>query len=116
MSERFVPSRLALIAAAALLVSAPLSARADNDHHGGGRSHGKHYGKHYDKHYGKHGGNHYGYYAPPVYYGPPPCAHPRVYNYYPAAVPVPFPVPVPIPVTRGPNVVVHVGADWVLGF
>jgi len=97
-----------VLAAAALSLAAPLSALADNDHHGHGRSHGKHYGKHY----GKHGGNYDGYYAPPVYYGPPPCARPRVYNYYPAAVAV----PVPIPVTRGPNVVVHIGADWVLGF
>jgi hypothetical protein len=124
MSERVVPSRLSrfasarfagmLLAAAALTLAAPLSALADNDHHGHGRSHGKHHGKHYAKHQG-HGQV---YYAPvPLYYAGRPCPPPRyvhAYRYHPVAVPVAVPVPIPVP--RHSNVLVRVGVDWGFGF
>ena len=137
MSEPNVPSRrsrLAVIAlgVAALSLALPMSARADENHHG--KRHGNHSRGYYQSEDGNYQGgdgyyeNDHGYYGPPpVYYGGPrPCRgpkHVRVYNnYYPVAVPVAVPVyaypayPSYPPRYRSGNGVVHIGVDWDIDF
>ena len=104
MSEQSVSSRrsrLALVAAAvaAFALALPFSARADGNHHG--KRHGNHSRSYYQDDYVD-------------------CRGPKRvkiydYDYYPVPVPIAVPVYPAYPVS-GPNAVVRIGVDWVIGF